>query len=436
MKTINVISQTARKVDAKRKHPNIFTKLFGRPFAMGRHLHSLSAQMNSEHSFSIASFLSEVHSHLREVNSVSLFLTSTSGTSSLEHYATIETNGKKSEISFEHFNVPTANDSLLANAMKSDNGGKGFFFNEKTGRIRSFSLSKDDFKIGKITTEKTKDGSKYIIIPLRASDSERVLGCLVIKGSDLRLKNRMFMLSSLAFLATSSRLLFSLIDRHLDPLTKLMTRNVMLHSLHTNAERFLRNPEDTDNNFSFVMCDLDDFKRINDDPEGGHQVGDQKLREVATVLKTNSRSTKVIHEDNKREKPSKSDLVARMGGEEFGIMLANISSAVALSVSSRFRKQIKSNIESLHGERLTGSFGVADASTILHLWDNGLIDLEEVKSKVQGFSRMPKHQQFAELMIFMADKAAYHAKNTGKDRVCFVANVNQAESIFGTFESS
>lgn len=96
---------------------------------------------------------------------------------------------------------------------------------------------------------------------------------------------------------------------------------------------------------SIVMCDVDHFKRIND--EHGHQTGDDVLREVATALKNAVRPN--------------IDWIARYGGEEFAIVLPGADHQGALLVAERLRstlanREIRTASGTIHA---TASFGVA-----------------------------------------------------------------------------
>jgi len=75
---------------------------------------------------------------------------------------------------------------------------------------------------------------------------------------------------------------------------------------------------------ALIMLDLDHFKRINDTQ--GHEVGDQVLRLFATVLLTHRRS---------------SDLAARVGGEEFALLLPHTDRAAAVLIEQRLRAALK-----------------------------------------------------------------------------------------------
>lgn len=123
-----------------------------------------------------------------------------------------------------------------------------------------------------------------------------------------------------------------------------------------------------------VMIDIDLFKRVND--SHGHAVGDEVLRQVATVLASAVRS---------------SDAIVRWGGEEFALILPGVSGASARIVAERARTMIAgARIPTTAGElAITISAGVASMRA-----GEGWTDLLE-----------------------RSDRALYRAKAAGRDRV-------------------
>ncbi|MBJ8348305.1 diguanylate cyclase [Antrihabitans sp. YC2-6] len=95
---------------------------------------------------------------------------------------------------------------------------------------------------------------------------------------------------------------------------------------------------------TLVLCDLDHFKRLND--QFGHQAGDEVLREFGRALRESARNL---------------DRVGRVGGEEFAILLASSSSIRGFEFAERMRTRLSSetftSVPPQH--RVTASFGVA-----------------------------------------------------------------------------
>jgi diguanylate cyclase (GGDEF)-like protein len=97
---------------------------------------------------------------------------------------------------------------------------------------------------------------------------------------------------------------------------------------------------------SLVLIDIDDFKRINE--RDGHIAGDQMLAALGSLLRTESRS---------------SDVVCRVGGEEFAIVMPGTPATEAVAVAQRLRDRIASIDFQGEGAPLTVSMGVAEGPT-------------------------------------------------------------------------
>ncbi len=157
-----------------------------------------------------------------------------------------------------------------------------------------------------------------------------------------------------------------------DPLTGLLNRN----ALEQRLIELDRHPGRDDPPHALLLCDLDHFKRVNDDL--GHAAGDSVLREVALTMRSSLRG---------------GDSIYRIGGEEILVILPGASKADAVEIAERLRLAVRD----LHpvGVQMTVSIGAA-------LSRPGGSDLEE--------------------LVKRADEALYVAKANGRDAVCFGAN--------------
>ena len=124
-----------------------------------------------------------------------------------------------------------------------------------------------------------------------------------------------------------------------DPLTALLNRRGLEDSL----ERLPHSADSSRSVASWIMIDIDHFKRVND--TYGHDAGDTILKHVAALVKTCARG---------------GDIVARLGGEEFVVVLPAIALTPALAAAERIRARIEGADIMVDGQRLkvTASFGV------------------------------------------------------------------------------
>jgi len=156
-----------------------------------------------------------------------------------------------------------------------------------------------------------------------------------------------------------------------DPLSGVGNRRHFMRVLEqeTNRAQRLAQP------LSLLVLDLDHFKRIND--AYGHPVGDLVIRRFADLCTNGLRDI---------------DVVARVGGEEFAILLIGTALGPALEVAERIRQQVESAAVSGSGDRVV-SFTVSI----------GVTELTADESGVELFGR--------------ADAALYAAKRSGRNRV-------------------
>jgi diguanylate cyclase (GGDEF)-like protein/putative nucleotidyltransferase with HDIG domain len=152
-----------------------------------------------------------------------------------------------------------------------------------------------------------------------------------------------------------------------DPLTGLSNRRGFRELLDLELERSRRGSSE----MTVLVGDLDHFKEVND--RSGHHVGDAALRRVARVLNEHKRQI---------------DFAARIGGEEFALILPNTTQDDAFVLAERLRCALR---EELAGESvpITISFGVAS---------------------------YPRHSETAASLLRAADEALYAAKESGRNR--------------------
>ncbi len=158
-----------------------------------------------------------------------------------------------------------------------------------------------------------------------------------------------------------------------DELTGLFNRRYFFEALETEVQRARRYRR----TFSILMLDLDHFKQYND--TYGHLRGDEVLREVARLLLGTTR---------------RADVVARFGGEEFVVVLPEISKDAGAAVAEKIRAAVAecfvSGREQLPGSGITVTIGLAaypmDAGDGLELVD--CADRALYVGKQQGGNRV------------------------------------------------
>jgi diguanylate cyclase (GGDEF)-like protein len=155
-----------------------------------------------------------------------------------------------------------------------------------------------------------------------------------------------------------------------DPLTGIANRRHFTQRLGAEIEVALTVGQP----LTLAVADLDHFKSIND--RLGHAVGDEVIRQSAALMRRLCRST---------------DLVARIGGEEFALILPGMTHKVAIGFCEKLRRAVESHDwEALHPElSVTLSIGLAQ-------WD--------------GFAEVSE-------LLEAADVRLYRAKHAGRNRV-------------------
>lgn len=155
----------------------------------------------------------------------------------------------------------------------------------------------------------------------------------------------------------------------IDGLSGLLNRRTW----YEKSEKFFN----IDDNYAFIMLDIDHFKKIND--TYGHDAGDIVIQEISNILLHQSR-------DN--------DIVGRLGGEEFGIFLIDSLTENTIEIAKRIKDNIENHTIHYNNNiiKMTASFGIA------------------LKNK---------HSSNFKDFIKLGDINLYEAKQNGRNKIVF-----------------
>ena len=144
------------------------------------------------------------------------------------------------------------------------------------------------------------------------------------------------------------------------------------------SERYFQTAQKNDLTLTLLLLDLDHFKKVND--TYGHQAGDQLLKRFVKTMES------ILN---------KSDIFARIGGEEFAVLLSQMNCDDTYHLAETIRKEIENDFITYEGQdiRVTTSIGISENRET----DTEFEDI---------FSR--------------ADMALYQAKHEGRNKTCFI----------------
>jgi diguanylate cyclase (GGDEF)-like protein len=168
-----------------------------------------------------------------------------------------------------------------------------------------------------------------------------------------------------------------------DPLTGLFNRRYLEETLEREFNRALRMKRSV----GVIMLDLDHFKKFND--TFGHEAGDVLLRKLGNFLKQHLRG---------------GDIACRYGGEEFALILPEVSPGHLLRRAEQLREGVK---------QLSIAYQGQDLGTL---------------TMSLGIAMCPIHGATGQRVLNAADAALYEAKRAGRDRVV-IASSDDAEEV-------
>ena len=236
--------------------------------------------------------------------------------------------------------------------------------------ITGFMPNLDEFKVEEFI--KYAQMKSYILVPLMSKQTH--FGSLIVFSSRENINaselNFLSLFAKQIELSITIADLFKAVKEQAitDGMTGLYNRRYFEEFIKKEATR----AERQSHKFTVIGLDLDHLKQIND--KYGHNYGDIAIKTIAEVLKNNARSI---------------DIAARMGGEEFNLLLPGVDSEGGCIAAERIRKAIESVTLEKIGN-ITASLGVA---TYLEHSD----DIDE--------------------LLEITDRAMYESKQNGRNRV-------------------
>ncbi len=278
--------------------------------------------------------------------------------------------------SYETYKLPYLENSIIA---KSINERKIYSTPDIFGVLNMFFPSIDKIKLKEIIS--LMSSKSCVIVPLHKGKDN--FGCVIVSsdrnGVGDTESNFLSLFANQIELAITVAGLFEEVKKQAitDPLTGLYNRRYFEENIIKEAERSLRLKQP----FSLISMDLDFLKKIND--TYGHQFGDLAIKTISNVLKKEARSI---------------DIPARIGGEEFNLLLPGVDSNGAMIAAERIRKSIENQILDTIGG-ITASIGVA---TFLEHSDRideltELADQAMYKAKMNGRNQVQLAQQMSDI---------------------------------------
>jgi diguanylate cyclase (GGDEF)-like protein/PAS domain S-box-containing protein len=233
-------------------------------------------------------------------------------------------------------------------------------------------------------------GTKLQINPAGKSSCTYIVNCTPILDADQKSRGALVSFEDISSIQQANEKLRTTlgeleesrdrIEKQNQKLTVLATRDSLTGCLNRRSffeqfDLYFLKTKENNQTLACIMTDIDHFKKIND--SHGHLFGDQVIKSVAEILDSESRSA---------------DLICRYGGEEFCVLMPNISLEEARIIAKRLRFSIEKLVRQRLDENVcvTSSFGVSATNL-------------GAENPLQ--------------LVGQADEALYAAKNQGRNQV-------------------
>ena len=261
------------------------------------------------------------------------------------------------------------------NDLKQNNHLENYLINTKindlllpkTNKFKEQILQFKDVRINifKAKSYIFKVNTDYILIGQQEKSNKNLMEEVTRLNNELTNKSRQLTKKNIKLKKQKEKIKKLLRTDDLTNLNNRRSFNQFYDTLFSISQRY-------NDALSLIMFDLDNFKHFND--QYGHQAGDDLLKEIGKLLNKNTR---------------KEDIAARIGGEEFYILLPNTKKQKSKNIAERLRRKISEISLDCISETATASFGVVEL----------------------------KQDESQDDFLIRVDTALYQAKNKGKNRI-------------------